>query len=93
MARHGLTGLTFVLCCREGINIFLAGFIPTENLRFREDSLTFKVTEQNAADEDVKKFLRFNYPRMTKSQGIFTLTVGAMPLKPMGSAKYCTLLL
>lgn len=33
------------LCCsvREGINIFLAGFVPTENLRFREESLTFKV--------------------------------------------------
>ena len=28
---------------REGINIFLAGFVPTENLRFREDALTFKV--------------------------------------------------
>ncbi len=30
--------------CREGINIFLAGFVPTENLRFREESLSFKVT-------------------------------------------------
>jgi ATP-binding cassette subfamily E protein 1 len=28
---------------REGINIFLAGFVPTENLRFREEALTFKV--------------------------------------------------
>jgi len=28
---------------REGINIFLAGFIPTENLRFRDEALTFKV--------------------------------------------------
>jgi len=27
---------------REGINIFLAGFVPTENLRFREEALTFK---------------------------------------------------
>lgn len=26
-----------------GINIFLAGFVPTENLRFRDVSLTFKV--------------------------------------------------
>jgi translation initiation factor RLI1 len=30
---------------REGINIFLAGFIPTENLRFRDIGLTFKVAE------------------------------------------------
>jgi len=28
---------------REGINIFLAGFVPTENLRFRDEALTFKV--------------------------------------------------
>merc|ERR1711902_36925 len=30
---------------REGINIFLDGHIPTENLRFREASLVFKVSE------------------------------------------------
>lgn len=28
---------------REGINIFLAGFVPTENLRFRDETLDFKV--------------------------------------------------
>ena len=28
---------------REGINIFFEGKVPTENLRFREISLTFKV--------------------------------------------------
>ena len=27
---------------REGINVFLDGFIPTENLRFREEALVFK---------------------------------------------------
>lgn len=32
---------------REGINIFLAGFIPTENMRFRDDELTFKVVEND----------------------------------------------
>ncbi len=53
-----LLGLLTHLCCsvpgvygvvtmpfsvREGINIFLEGFVPTENLRFREISLSFKV--------------------------------------------------
>ena len=33
------------LCIFKGINIFLDGFIPTENLRFRETSLVFKVAE------------------------------------------------
>jgi len=28
-----------------GINIFLDGFVPTENLRFRDTSLVFKVSE------------------------------------------------
>lgn len=39
---YGVVTLPFSV--REGINIFLAGFVPTENLRFREESLTFKVT-------------------------------------------------
>lgn len=29
---------------REGINVFLDGFIPTENMRFREYNLNFKVS-------------------------------------------------
>jgi ATP-binding cassette subfamily E protein 1 len=44
---------------REGINIFLAGFIPTENMRFRDDELTFKVVEndqeKNAAATEEKQ--------------------------------------
>ncbi|CAH0489779.1 unnamed protein product [Peronospora farinosa] len=53
---------------REGINIFLAGFVPTENLRFRTEELTFKVSQN--ADEfgtgegDANSF---NYPAMTKT--------------------------
>ena len=30
--------VTMPFSVREGINIFLAGFVPTENLRFREAS-------------------------------------------------------
>ncbi len=37
---YGVVTLPFSV--REGINIFLAGFVPTENLRFREEALTFK---------------------------------------------------
>merc|ERR1712100_288112 len=63
---------------REGINIFLAGFVPTENLRFRDEALTFKVAE--TADGSLAgetKFLRFSYPSMVKTQGDFMLTVEA----------------
>merc|ERR1719329_1325612 len=37
--------VTMPFSVREGINIFLAGFIPTENLRFRTIELTFKISE------------------------------------------------
>ena len=55
---------------REGINIFLDGFIPTENLRFREDSLVFKVSE-NASEEEIKRMRRYDYPQMSKTMGSF----------------------
>lgn len=61
---------------REGINIFLDGFVPTENLRFREDSLTFKVSEQ-ASDEEIKRMRRYDYPKMLKTLGGFHLEVEA----------------
>ena len=35
--------VTMPFSVRMGINAFLAGFIPTENLRFRDDALSFKV--------------------------------------------------
>jgi ATP-binding cassette subfamily E protein 1 len=38
---YGVVTLPFSV--REGTNIFLAGFVPTENLHFRDESLTFKV--------------------------------------------------
>ncbi|KAK1928357.1 ABC transporter E family member 2 [Phytophthora citrophthora] len=60
--------VTMPFSVREGINIFLAGFVPTENLRFRTEELTFKVSQN--ADEfgtgegDANSF---NYPAMTKT--------------------------
>ncbi|DBB05960.1 hypothetical protein WJX82_003448 [Trebouxia sp. C0006] len=71
---YGVVTLPFSV--REGINIFLAGFVPTENLRFREEGLTFKVAENaGEGDDDVKKFARYTYPAMSKTQGSFRLDV------------------
>ena len=61
---------------REGINIFLDGYIPTENLRFRDESLTFKISE-NADDSVVQRTKTFQYPTMTKTLGNFKLNVEA----------------
>lgn len=58
---------------REGINIFLDGFIPTENLRFR-DELNFKVSE-TATEEEIKRMRRYDYPLMNKTMGGFHLKV------------------
>lgn len=59
---------------REGINIFLDGHIPTENLRFREESLQFRIAE--AGDEFlVDKTRDFAYPDMKKTLGNFTLNI------------------
>jgi len=61
---------------REGINVFLAGFVPTENLRFRDEGLTFKVSEyaEDAVDNGHKLY---SYPTMVKTLGSFELTVTA----------------
>jgi ATP-binding cassette subfamily E protein 1 len=59
---------------REGINIFLDGHIPTENLRFREESLTFKMGE--SGDEYLVDASRaYGYPTLEKTLGDFHLKV------------------
>jgi ATP-binding cassette, sub-family E, member 1 len=56
---------------REGINVFLDGYIPTENMRFRDVSLTFKVSEkeEESSEENTKSRMRFRYPKLTKTFG------------------------
>ncbi|CAG9573369.1 putative ATP-binding cassette protein subfamily E,member 1 [Leishmania major strain Friedlin] len=61
---------------REGINIFLDGFVPTENLRFREEGLTFHIADD--IEEGVSKRRAMNeYPAMSKNLGSFSLSVDA----------------
>eukprot|EP00741_Cyanophora_paradoxa_P022774 tig00021517_g21995.t1 len=69
--------VTMPFSVREGINIFLAGFVPTENLRFREVALSFKVAEVEQDEEEIKKFARYKYPDMTKKMGDFQLDIKA----------------
>lgn len=66
--------VTLPASVREGINIFLDGNIPTENLRFREESLQFRIAE--AGDEFVIDRTRgFRYPTLEKTMGGFHLKV------------------
>lgn len=57
----------------QGVNIFLDGIIPTENLRFREDALVFKVSE--SAQEEIKRLCHYEYPSMVKEMGSFNLKI------------------
>lgn len=59
---------------REGINIFLDGFIPTENMRFRQESLQFRLAD--AADGLILDHSSaMHYPTLKKTQGDFHLKV------------------
>jgi len=66
--------VTMPFSVREGINIFLDGFVPTENLRFRETSLVFKVAE-TATEEEIKRMCRYEYGNMHKKMGSFELDI------------------
>lgn len=61
---------------REGINIFLDGFIPTENMRFRDETLQFRLAD--AADGLILDHSQaLKYPTLEKTQGDFHLKVEA----------------
>jgi ATP-binding cassette, sub-family E, member 1 len=49
------------------------GFIPSENLRFRETSLSFNIAEKE--EEEIKSFRNYEYPSMKKTLEKFTLHV------------------
>ncbi|EYU42264.1 hypothetical protein MIMGU_mgv1a0213241mg, partial [Erythranthe guttata] len=74
--KEGVYGVvTLPFSVREGINVFLSGFIPTENLRFREESFTFKITETAESAEEWESFSRYQYPTMSITLDSFKLKV------------------
>ncbi|KAG5809980.1 hypothetical protein H9Q74_012969 [Fusarium xylarioides] len=73
-AVYGVVTLPYSV--REGINIFLDGHIPTENLRFRDESLTFRIAE-TTDDFAIDKSRAFTYPKMEKTLGSFKLNIEA----------------
>lgn len=72
--KPGIYGVvTMPFSVREGINIFLDGFVPTENLRFRDTELVFKVSE--SAQEEIQRLNNYDYPGMHKRLGTFDLKI------------------
>ncbi|PJF17497.1 Rli1p [Paramicrosporidium saccamoebae] len=63
---------------REGINIFLDGVVPTENLRFRDEALTFRMKETADERPEADIHRRYTYPNMTKTfSNQFSLNIEA----------------
>jgi ATP-binding cassette subfamily E protein 1 len=61
-AAYGVVTMPFTV--REGINIFLSGFVPTENMRFREEELNFKISD-TFEDRKLDKMGAYKYPKVT----------------------------
>ena len=82
--------VTMPMSVRQGINCFLAGKVPSENMRFRETELTFKVTEKeeqktllkDESDASKDNKTEYHYPTMTKTLGPFKLSVEGGSFKP-----------
>lgn len=69
----GVVSLPFGV--REGINVFLAGFAPTDNVRFRDVELTFKIAENPEDDEKAPDKALTAYPDLSLTLGKFNLDV------------------
>jgi len=63
-----------VLSTKVGINVFLDGYLPTENVRFRDKKFSFDVsstsTEEFQAGNEI-----ITYPKLEKNFSSFSLTV------------------
>lgn len=62
-----------VLSTKVGINVFLDGYLPQENVRFRERKFTFNVS--TSSDDSAQGDVVVRYPDMTKSYEHFSVSV------------------
>ena len=82
--------VTMPFSVREGINVFLAGYIPTEQMRFRDYELTFRVsaeadmedqarelTAEEIKEKEILKNTNYDYPDMIKTLGNFKINISA----------------
>lgn len=79
--------VTMPMSVRRGINVFLEGFVPEENVKFRDYSLTFRVSENDTqqvytGEEEVVEKTVYQYPSLTKKLGNFSIEVKGGLFKP-----------
>ena len=66
-----------VLSTKVGINVFLDGYLPSENVRFRDKAFTFDVS---TADNDfVSDVTAIEYPRLVKNYPSFSIEIVVLP--------------
>jgi ATP-binding cassette subfamily E protein 1 len=70
---YGIVSVPFPV--KEGVNIFLSGFDPKENIRFRENSITFSSMKDDFSDLFLKDKNSFEYHKMKKKIGDFDLSI------------------
>ena len=75
---YGVVSLPYSV--KEGINVFMDGFLPKDNIRFRDEKISFKKQlEQEEDEEGTKKVdeeLRISeYPTMVKRYPEFQLQI------------------
>ena len=63
-----------VLSTKVGINVFLDGYLPTENVRFREKKFSFDVSS-SSTEEFQEGSEIISYPKLEKKFPSFSLTV------------------
>ncbi|KAM0675533.1 ATP-binding cassette sub- E member 1 [Gurleya vavrai] len=57
--------ITSPFTIKQGINVFLEGYIPNENMKFRTEGLMFNISERPEKKEDSRD--QFYYPSMDKT--------------------------
>jgi ATP-binding cassette subfamily E protein 1 len=67
--------IMFSFTVREGINHFLRGFIPTENVRIRKDELIFVIKDDTDIPVVEGEHCNFAYPGMSLQLGDFHIDV------------------
>ncbi len=59
----------------NGINVFLNGYLPSENMRFRDYEINFKFSSDLNEELDKKKMNQYTYPAMTRTLPGFKLNI------------------
>ncbi|RDJ32364.1 MAG: ribosome biogenesis/translation initiation ATPase RLI [Crenarchaeota archaeon] len=70
-AAYGI--VSSVLSTKVGINVFLDGYLPTENVRFRDKKFSFDVS--SSSDEFLDADDVISYPKLVKKYPAFGVTV------------------